>query len=192
MLTSIHPLGERARSQRYAVTLASYVVGAGLGGASFGFALSGLGSLVVPERSWWAIAGATAALLIAAAVDARGSVPSFRRQVNEDWLHSYRGWVYGFGFGFQLGLGLVTIVTSATTYALAVLLVAFAQPTVGAALGMAFGLARCTPVLLASRIQHPVKLAALHKRLDLAARPARRLVAASAALLGVALLVAGP
>ena len=46
--------------------------------------------------------------LVAAAVD--GGVfgfrpPFFRRQVNEDWLPRYRGWLYGVGFGWQVGVG---------------------------------------------------------------------------------------
>jgi hypothetical protein len=31
--------------------------------------------------------------------------PSWQRQVDERWLTTYRGWVYGAGFGFQLGAG---------------------------------------------------------------------------------------
>lgn len=35
-------------------------------------------------------------------------LPGPARQVDEDWLARYRGWVYGAGFGTQLGLGVVT------------------------------------------------------------------------------------
>ena len=38
--------------------------------------------------------------------DPRGRrLPSWRRQVNEDWLVGYRPWVVGGGFGLQLGAG---------------------------------------------------------------------------------------
>ena len=43
-------------------------------------------------------------------------LPGPRRQVDERWLHRYRGWVYGAGFGVQLGLGVATVVTTSAVY----------------------------------------------------------------------------
>ena len=43
--------------------------------------------------------------------------------MNEEWLTSYRGWVYGAGFGAQLGTGVVTIVTSPIVYGVVLLAV---------------------------------------------------------------------
>src|SRR5688572_17754383 len=114
MLTSITPLGERSRGNRYAVTLTAYVLGCLLGGAAIGLLLGTVGSLV-PVLPALLLAGI--ACLAAALADVRGWLPLGRRQVDEDWLTSYRGWVYGLGFGLQLGLGVVTIVTSAATVA---------------------------------------------------------------------------
>ena len=66
---------------------------------------------------WWAWL-AVIVCLSAALLDASGRrLPGVRRQVDDDWLRRYRGWVYGAGFGFQLGIGVVTIVTTAAVYA---------------------------------------------------------------------------
>ena len=113
MLTSITPLGERGRGQRYAVTMTAYVVGCLLGGATTGLLLGSLGALL-PALPVLLLAGTVC--LAAALADLRG-VRIGRRQVDEDWLTRYRGWVYGAGFGYQLGLGVVTVVTSAATLA---------------------------------------------------------------------------
>ena len=43
--------------------------------------------------------------------------PGPERQVNERWIDTYRGTVYGFGFGAQLGAGLATFVVSWGVYA---------------------------------------------------------------------------
>ena len=60
--------------------------------------------------------GSTTSLLVVSVVgivalvfDLGGrALPSVQRQVNEDWLVEFRGWVYGFGFGAQLGAGVAT------------------------------------------------------------------------------------
>ena len=57
--------------------------------------------------------------IVAAAVD--GGVfgfrpPFFRRQVNEDWLPRYRGWLYGVGFGWQVGVGVATYIMTAAVF----------------------------------------------------------------------------
>src|SRR4249919_1505358 len=114
MLASIHPLGERARGQSFFVTAVAYAFGSVAGAAALGALL---------ERSGRAI-------------------PSWHRQVNEDWLTQYRGWVYGLGFGVQLGLGVVTIVTTAAVYLTWVAAFVSGSAAIGAAVGAAFGLAR--------------------------------------------------
>jgi hypothetical protein len=115
MLTSITPLGERGRSQRYAVTMTAYALGCALGGALTGGLLGLVGS-GLPPLPVLVLGGA--ACLLAATADLRGWLPLGRRQVDQAWLGTYRGWVYGAGFGVQLGLGVVTIVSSAATLAL--------------------------------------------------------------------------
>src|SRR6478609_6746597 len=114
MLASITPLGERSRGFSWGVTASAFAVGAVGAGALAGAAAGAVGSLA-PDGTWRDIA-ALALLALALVVDAsplRRRLPTTRRQVNEDWLTRYRGWVYGIGFGAQLGTGLATIVTSA-------------------------------------------------------------------------------
>src|SRR4051794_16357363 len=103
MLTSISPLGERARGNRWSVTVAAYLLGSLLGGAALGALLGAVGELLLGPLPLIA-AGVCVA---AAAADLAGLLPRGSRQVDETWLNRYRGWVYGFGFGAQLGVGVV-------------------------------------------------------------------------------------
>ncbi len=122
MLGSISPVGEASRRQRWWITATAYTIGSVLAGAGMGLLLGGAGQLVatlwpLPEAVRIAILGAVVAL--GALFDAkviRRPLPTWRRQVDERWLTTYRGWVYGVGFGLQLGTGVVTIVPSAVTY----------------------------------------------------------------------------
>src|SRR5205814_916377 len=84
---------------RYAITATAHVVGSAAAGLAFGAALGAIGQGLadalgrVPAALVLAVAAATAA-----AVDQRrrgAALPGPRRQVDEDWLHRYRGWVYG-------------------------------------------------------------------------------------------------
>src|SRR5690349_5322358 len=117
MLTSINPLGQRGRGHRWGTTVALFTVASVVGGLTTGAVLGALGSWVSVPAWIGAIACAAAVLLDLT------RVPSLRRQVDEDWLTRYRMWVYATGFGWQLGTGVVTIVTSAATYAMLVLMV---------------------------------------------------------------------
>src|SRR3954452_5946826 len=119
MLSSIHPLGERGRGNHWFVTAGWYVGGSTAAGAMVGAALGWAGTSLtnnVPSSASLAAVAVVCALAVAADLVAsrRPSMkpPSWRRQVNEDWLGRYRGWFYGAGFGFQLGLGVATIVTT--------------------------------------------------------------------------------
>ncbi|MGZ6907351.1 MAG: hypothetical protein ACXVJ7_06765 [Acidimicrobiia bacterium] len=168
MLASIHPLGERARGQSFAVTVTAYALGSMLGAAALGAVFGALGSLVLGGIGTRArLVVLAVAAVVAALVDRRGRrIPSWYRQVNEDWLADYRGWVYGLGFGLQLGLGVVTIVTTAGVYLtwLGALLVAGTGP--GALIGATFGLVRTAPLLVAGRTRDPARVAGRVQRLD--------------------------
>ena len=163
MLASIHPLGERARGNRWTVTAGWYVAASTAGGASAGAVLG-----AVFARSGASIHPIAIAVLcvIAAAVEASGwRLPSWRRQVNEDWLARYRGWVYGAGFGFQLGTGVATTVTTPAVY-LALVLAAFSGSlSSGAIIGATFGLARAVPILAVARVDQAGPLRRLHARM---------------------------
>ena len=113
-------------------------------------------------------------------------LPTLRRQVNEDWLTRYRGWVYGVSFGFQLGLGVVTIVTTSAVYLTFAAAFLTGSPVGGAWIGAAFGLARASSVLWAGRVRRTDQLVALDGRLRAWDRPARRAAVAAQLLLVVA------
>lgn len=175
MLTSISPLGERARGNRFWRTAAAYAAGSTLGGTVIGAALGGVGAAVVAvvghdvgvDRA--ALAVLAVAALTGVALDTKRSLPTLRRQVDERWLSTYRGWVYGFGFGFQLGLGVATIVTASTTYVALLTAALTGSPVGGALVGAAFGITRSAPLLVTARVHAPEQLARLHRRLAEAA-----------------------
>ncbi|MDQ3344102.1 MAG: hypothetical protein M3425_00075 [Actinomycetota bacterium] len=178
MLSSITPLGERGRNRTWGATAALYVLGSVLGGATLGGLLGGLGATVAqlwwPGPGWLALLVA-AACLLAVACDLGGlGLPTIHRQVNEDWLHRYRGWVIGLGFGVQLGLGVVTIVTTAAVYLTFALALLTASVTAGLAIGGTFGLVRALPVLALGRVTTPQRLVGAHRLVSALAPAVRR------------------
>ena len=197
MLTSISPLGERARASRWWLTTTAYVVSSLVGGLALGLVAALLGGLVpAPRRSspaaYLLVAGALVGGLVLDLGVAGRHLPTWRRQVDRTWLDHYRGWVVGVGFGSQLGFGLVTIVTSATTYAVALLCALSGSPEVGLLVGGTFGLVRALPSALVVRVVTREQLwrllAGIERaapRADLVARLA--LTAAAATLTVIAL-----
>jgi hypothetical protein len=169
MLTSISPLGERARGNRWALTVTAYLVGSTLGGVT-------IGGLLGLAGSPWHVTGFAAAgvCVVAAALDLIGRRPTLHRQVDEDWLSRYRGWVYGGGYGFQLGLGVVTIITSASTYAMLALCLLSSSVLAGALIGGAFGLVRALPLLGLRDASTPAQLRDVAMRLEQLSRAAGR------------------
>ncbi|MDQ1401398.1 MAG: hypothetical protein QOK20_3330 [Acidimicrobiaceae bacterium] len=198
MLASIVPLVERARNQNWGLTVAAYVVGSVVGGALLG-ATSGLLGAIVLGHGGVDRPGVLVTLALSAAIGATIDlgvaglrVPTVRRQVNEDWLHRYRGWVYGFGFGVQLGVGVVTIVTSAIVYLVLVLAFLTASWPGAAVIGGVFGLARALPIVATAGIATPARLREFHRRMQRRASLASRAtvgVQGAVAALAVALVV---
>ena len=195
MLSSISPLGERARANRWWVTTTAYLIGSLIGGIALGL-LAGTLGLAIPDR-WHAAALVVGgvALLVGLVLDvrlgARGSVPSWQRQVDEAWIGRYRGWVYGGGFGVQLGFGHVTIVTSTTTYAVVLLAALTGSPGLGAVVGGVFGLTRALPSLLLRRVDDRDRLRAALRRLQRMATSADILAKVALTVAAAVLLVAG-
>ena len=189
MLSSITPLGERGRNNRYGITATAFVVGALAGGTALGAVCGWLGSFL-PARSsavdvlFVVVLAATGALLDAT------QVPTIKRQVDEDWLHRYRGWVYGLGFGAQLGFGLVTVVTSAATYVAFALALLTGSVAAGAAIGFVFGAVRGLSLLMARHIESIDELRRFHRQLDSRASSGARLGVAAQGLIGVLGIVA--
>jgi hypothetical protein len=178
MLSSISPLGERARGSRWWLTTAAYVLGSLGGGLVLGLLAASVGALVpAAVRGSAIVLGAAAVLvLVGLAFDLGlrgGAVPSWRRQVDVAWLDAYRGWVMGVGFGAQLGFGLVTIITSATTYAVVLLAALGGDAVVGLLVGGTFGLVRALPSLLMARVTDRDALHRAFLRVEHGAKPAR-------------------
>jgi MFS family permease len=191
MLASISPLGERARRQRYAVTVAAYVAASTLAGALLGGLLGAAGAPWAGTRGSMLVIGVLA--IIGLLLDARAfglHVPGPRRQVNEDWLATYRGWVYGIGFGAQLGLGVTTIVTASITWVAFACAAATGSLGAGMLVGATFGLARALPVLATARSHDPSALRTTLARLERLRPPAARVATLLQVTFAVTLLAA--
>src|SRR6476620_8193848 len=191
MLSSISPLGERARNSRWWLTTTAYLVGSLAGGLAVGGLAGTLGGLL-PEAvrtSRWTLVVVAAVLVVGLVLDLRNqrSVPSWRRQVDERWLTRYRGWVYGAGFGAQLGFGLVTIITSASTYAVVLLAALTGHLGAGLLVGATFGVVRALPSLLMAGVTDRDGLHRVFTRVERWANPAA--VAAKVALGGAAAIL---
>lgn len=166
MLASLTPYAEAGRGSRWTITATSFSVGALLSGAGGGVVWGGLGSLL-PAGGWRLIAAAVVlgAALVIDATPLRRRMPLTKRQVNEDWMVTYRGWVYGAGFGAQLGLGFITLVACAAVYAtFAIELLSGSLPA-GVAIGAIFGATKAASLLPAGWARDHHALVALHRRL---------------------------
>ena len=191
MLSSITPLGERSRRQHFAITALFLLVGASSAGAALGALLGELGSqLPLGSAQRLAALGVAAALGLASDLLLPRGVPTHLRQVDERWLHRYRGWVYGLGFGAQLGVAVATVVTTSAVY-LTLLGEALAPSILaGAVIGATFGSIRGASVLLAARINTPASLLDFHRRISTLERPASAVtLAVQAVLAAVAIAV---
>ena len=180
MLASITPLGERGRGSSCNVTATAFAVGAVGAGALGGVTLGAIGSLLPGGAQWRSVALA-AVLLVAVLFDATplcSRLPTTRRQVNEDWLVRFRGWVYGIAFGAQLGVGLATIVSSAAVFATVGSALVCANLLAGALIGASFGAIRALSLVSARDVQDPGALFAFHQRLVRIEPGARRVLVA--------------
>ena len=196
MLSSIHPLGERGRGQRWSITVTAYTAASAAAGTAMGLFAGTLGDVVVAGQGPPILAVAAVACVAAAVTDARRApVPWVRRQVNEDWLHAYRGWVYGAGFGAQLGAAVATTITTATVPLFVTLAALTGSAPLGAGIGAVFGLVRAMPVLLLGRVHRPAQLWRLHADMarlgPASARVAATVVGALAVVLAAVLAAGG-
>jgi hypothetical protein len=189
MLSTITPLGEQGRGNRFGVTATWFVLGATLGGLTLGLGAALLAAIVgllgISATTALAVGGVLAVLAAAADAHLFGiAVPYHRRQVNEYWLDDYRPWVYGGGFGWQIGVGFATFIMTSAIVLLVALAALTGEPLVALGLGALFGFVRGLGVLPGARLTTPAKLAAFHTRFDARAELGRKLV------IGVQLVVA--
>jgi len=187
MFSSIHPLGERARHNRWGLTVGSFTVAATTVGAAIGSVLGWLGSVLVGTFDPIALLLGTAVLaLTAGGLDLAGvRPPGPERQVNETWIGHYRGWVYGGSFGSELGAGVLTFVVTWGVYATFAAEFLSASPWRGALVGATFGFGRSIALLLAGRIDRPSRLSDFHRRMAELGPAVRRGAAVSFASIGL-------
>lgn len=199
MLSSLNPIGEASRGNRYWLTAVWYVTGAAVGGALLGggcaLAAGALRSAHAPG-TWLEISALTGAV-VALASDSPAvpfALPVHPRQVDERWLTTYRRWIYAGGFGLQIGAGFATYIMSAAVYLTALLAIMTGSPGEAALVGVAFGVVRGLCVLVTAHVRSPEQLRALVARVDRSAdwsMQCVRLVEATAVAV-LAALVAGP
>ncbi len=193
MLSSITPLTEAGRGNRYWRTVVWFVIGAVAGGATLGAIAMG-GALLVraidlPIAA--ALVAATLAAMVTLASDLSiggWRLPSNPRQVNRAWLDGYRSWVYGLGFGWQLGVGVATFVMSATVYLMVVLAALTGRPLFAFLVVTGFGLIRGLAILPAATVRTSAGLMNLHRSIE-RFRPASRALAVATQILVVGAVV---
>jgi hypothetical protein len=168
----IHPLGERRRGNTWGVTVGAFTVGSVLAGGTLAAMTAALGSFATIAPAIGLTITAVLVLL-AGLLDLVGVRPwGPRRQVNENWIGRYRGWVYGIGFGLQLGLGFSVFVMSWGYYAMLAGAFISGSPMAGFLAGAIFGVARGVMLFLAVWIDSPERLNTFHRRMSLAKGPA--------------------
>ena len=173
MLSSIHPFGERSRNNSFGRTASAHVIGSALGGLTLGVLGGTVGlalNLLLDTTSAarvWLVAGFALLSLVLEATSRERLMPTRSRQVNENWIQSYRGWIYGGGFGAELGFGLSTIITTTLIHLLVVAMVLVASFPQALVLGLTFGTVRGATVLAGRSIDSPEKLRLFHKQLDI-------------------------
>jgi hypothetical protein len=174
--------------------MAWYLAGSTAAGAGLGALLGWVGSLVVPSAaagpSLWVLAGLLGAGVLLDVGAGGLRLPTVRRQVNEDWLHRYRGWVYGLGFGAQLGVGFFTVVSVSAVYLAFSAAFLASSAVAGALVGGAFGLFRAGAqfaVVRVDRVDRLASVASLLRRWD---RPTRLMAIGAETTMLAAILVA--
>ncbi len=171
MLSSIHPFGERSRSNSFGHTAVAHIIGSALGGLALGALFGAVGQLInllgpsdLVRTS--VVLAATLAALVVEATRRERLLPTRTRQVNENWLQTYRGWVYGGGWGAELGFGISTIITTALVHLLVVAIVMVGSFPASVTLGGLFGMVRGLTILAATGVDSPERLRQMHQRLD--------------------------
>jgi hypothetical protein len=194
MVETITPVvhGGRARWLR---AVALHVLGAGTTAALFGALLGWTGSLLgAPWGRSGAVAIAVVAIVYALGELPRTSVaiPQLRRQV-PDWWRTYFGpSAAAFLYGAGLGVGFLTFLAHGTLVVVAAAAVAIGEPSWGAVIVGAFGIARGAAIVVSGSITTPDEGAAVLDGLVARSDRARRranglaLVALAAIAVGIA------
>lgn len=170
MLSSVNPVSEAARGNRFWATAVWYVAGAVLGGGLLGLgcgvAASGYARLHASPAVTWTVVLAGA--LVAVASDSRvfgKALPDHPRQVDERWLVKYRRWIYASGYGVQIGAGFATYIMTAAVYLAALLAVVTGSFGTALAVGLVFGAVRGLTIGVAAGARSPERLRTAHRRI---------------------------
>ncbi len=192
MLTSINPLVERTRSNRWSITAIYFFVGSLVGGAVLGLTSGALGQLANADdyRTPFAVS-IVAVSAISLLHEANVTLPLrwWHRQVNENWLSSYRSWVYGAGFGIQLGLGFATYVVTGLVVIVVFASAATGDALTGLAIGAVFGAVRGMSILVGLNVDTPAQLRSRMAAIERLATPARFLSALALTTIGIAVAI---
>ena len=148
MVETLAPGGYARRLRASLVACATFALGA-LAGGSLTFGGLALAGAALGGGGPGAVGVAAVVAVGAAAAEARGLriVPQIRRQVPESWRRRLPIPVAAAGYGVLLGLGFTTFVLSFAVWALAGVSVALGDPSLGLAIGLAFGAGRALPVI---------------------------------------------
>ncbi|MCU1370765.1 MAG: hypothetical protein JWO77_1959 [Ilumatobacteraceae bacterium] len=192
MLSSITPMTEAGRGNRFSVTARWFLLGGIAGGLSLGAIAAGAAALLsladLSDQVRWGIGAVAATATASIDLGIAGiELPIFKRQVDDAWLRRYRSWVYGAGFGWQIGFGVATYIMTAGVFLTVALAVLGASPAAALAIGATFGLVRGSAVFIGRSATTPAALGAVHARLD-ALGPTARLAALAAQLLAAVTL----
>jgi hypothetical protein len=176
MLSSLNPVSEGARGNRFWLTASWYVAGALCGGALLGLgcaiAASGYGRVHASSSLTWTVALVAALVAVASDTAVFGrSLPDHPRQVDERWLGKYRRWIYAGGYGVQIGAGFATYIMTAAVYLVAVLAILTGSPRSAFEACLVFGAVRGLTILVAANARTPERLRAAHRRIASLAEP---------------------
>ncbi len=199
VLSTITPVSEPGRGNRWGVTASAFLLGSIIGGAVMGLAAAALTPLTSAASTSVALGAAALAGGLAAMLDWRShgrGLPPRHRQLNDADSSALRGWVYGAWWGLQVGCGLATICMTAGVYLTFVLAALTGEPLVALGIATLFGFVRGLGVLPAGRLRDVESLRSFHRRMDSLDDPSRRmalawLLAATAAAAGLAVGTSG-
>jgi hypothetical protein len=171
MVETLAPAGCAGRLRTTLAACATFSAGALAGGAATFGGLALLGRALGAGGSA-AVAVAAGVALAAAIGEARGAriVPQVRRQVPESWRRRLPVPVASGLYGVLLGLGFTTFILTFAVWALAGVSVAVGDPSLGLAVGLAFGAGRLLPVVVLAPAAATAAGAAAHAAM--AERPA--------------------
>lgn len=194
MLSSLNPVSERARGNRFWITAGWYVLGAVAGGAGLGsICASGawlVGRTGVSEVALLVVASLAAVCCVASDLGIAGrSLPVHPRQVDERWLAVYRRWIYAAGYGVQIGFGFATYIMTSAVYLTAALAVLSTSWSAALLVGVVFGAVRGLLIVTTAFTGTPEALRGLHRRLAGLERESR---AAAVLVSAVVAVIAAP